>query len=711
MGFRGFRQYRDRLTANVRNESGQSIILISVVILSFLMFFSFAINTGLLINAKISVQNAADAAAYAGAAVQARELNAISFLNYDMREQYKKFIFRYAFIGSMGSAEFPLIRTGATGPDYDFEKIDTNLLKVPGNPFSQRLGLKVPVICIPLTANGSQNDNCRVLNLTNTAATLQASNTSGVNPIQDTAIQGLIAIANAQQEICKGQGDINLFAAMAWLFRADLTQNQLMATIQSLTTQSFATGQADAAQIVANISPLMNGLGLYPRNIVTMMRAHTLEGFLNQKHEVGVTSDAVDSWSTAQDSDARERTIQAFRSAQANLNSSVFDQSLLQMDEMQADNLISLGNVLTTFNVYIQHMSPDSNATSTPVTVANPKICVSQIDPFPAIGVPVGVNVNSLQVNYGVHLKAFIKPHGLMYLPNSDALELDAYAGAKPFGGRIGPAVNLRLTESITPASIYNSAAPPILVPINDCTGTAKCDVPNLDLIGTSVTSYNTAFLTELVNQANGGSPTAPYTTAGLTVAQQSAMAPNPTEVGHYNILPPPKAAGAMQFDYIPYSLDASGIYRFYAPVFPAGGADVSGTVAAYLDKIFPKTEIGTADNPFGMSMEAMRSSLQTFITAYIQTALASGNPSLTENGETTTFAALTLPMPSGLKPSTTQSFWLTQATQVSSSWAPGSPTSRYTPRFGYSVKFATLHDLQKEGLGAGEDDLDAVAH
>ncbi|NDG84936.1 MAG: hypothetical protein EBX52_07860, partial [Proteobacteria bacterium] len=88
---------------SLKREDGQSIFLVAVMVMSFIMFFSFTINTGLLIHAKISVQAAADAAAYAGAATQGRLLNSISFLNYDMRRQYKKFLFRNAFVGSMGS--------------------------------------------------------------------------------------------------------------------------------------------------------------------------------------------------------------------------------------------------------------------------------------------------------------------------------------------------------------------------------------------------------------------------------------------------------------------------------------------------------------------------------------------------------------------------------------------------------------------------------
>ncbi len=39
------------------------------MLLTFFLFIAFVLNTGMLVNAKINLQNAADLAAYAGAAV------------------------------------------------------------------------------------------------------------------------------------------------------------------------------------------------------------------------------------------------------------------------------------------------------------------------------------------------------------------------------------------------------------------------------------------------------------------------------------------------------------------------------------------------------------------------------------------------------------------------------------------------------------------
>ena len=60
--------------------------------------------------------------------------------------------------------------------------------------------------------------------------------------------------------------------------------------------------------------------------------------------------------------------------------------------------------------------------------------------------------------------------------------------------------------------------------------------------------------------------------------------------------------------------------------------------------------------------------------------------------------------------------FWLTKADQVLSSWAPNFVKIEkdgvgFRPRFGYSVKFVTLHDLQAQGLPTEDEDSTNVSH
>ena len=67
----------------------------ALFIFTMIIMFAFTTNVGMLVHAKINLQNAADAAAYAGAAVQARQLTAASYLNWEMRRALKEFLFYY----------------------------------------------------------------------------------------------------------------------------------------------------------------------------------------------------------------------------------------------------------------------------------------------------------------------------------------------------------------------------------------------------------------------------------------------------------------------------------------------------------------------------------------------------------------------------------------------------------------------------------------
>ena len=73
----------------VRNTRGQVAILFALVFTFLFVLFAFVVDFGHLIQNKMNLQIAADAAAYAGAAWQARALNQMGAVNYHMRQDYK----------------------------------------------------------------------------------------------------------------------------------------------------------------------------------------------------------------------------------------------------------------------------------------------------------------------------------------------------------------------------------------------------------------------------------------------------------------------------------------------------------------------------------------------------------------------------------------------------------------------------------------------
>ena len=65
-------------------ERGQLSIFLGIVLIVLVSFLAFIINVGLFVKAKINLQNAVDAAAFSGAAVQARQLTNIAYLNWEL---------------------------------------------------------------------------------------------------------------------------------------------------------------------------------------------------------------------------------------------------------------------------------------------------------------------------------------------------------------------------------------------------------------------------------------------------------------------------------------------------------------------------------------------------------------------------------------------------------------------------------------------------
>jgi len=69
--------------------------------LIMITLLAFIINVGLFVKAKINLQNSVDAAAFSGAAVQARQLTTIAHLNWELRNTYKEWLFKYYILGQL----------------------------------------------------------------------------------------------------------------------------------------------------------------------------------------------------------------------------------------------------------------------------------------------------------------------------------------------------------------------------------------------------------------------------------------------------------------------------------------------------------------------------------------------------------------------------------------------------------------------------------
>ncbi|MBI2609214.1 MAG: Tad domain-containing protein [Deltaproteobacteria bacterium] len=88
-------------------HDGQVAVLV-IILFSFLFLLSaMVINIGMVIHHKINLQNAADMAAYSGAAEQARILTTIGWKNYELRKNVKELVYLYWAKRSAFNAGFP----------------------------------------------------------------------------------------------------------------------------------------------------------------------------------------------------------------------------------------------------------------------------------------------------------------------------------------------------------------------------------------------------------------------------------------------------------------------------------------------------------------------------------------------------------------------------------------------------------------------------
>lgn len=100
-----------------RRESGQVAILFAMVFTFMFVLFAFVVDFSHLVNNKINLQIAADAAAYSGAAYQANTLNRLGQMNYRLRQNLKEMAMRVQVTHLRHNKNFPTGPAAYRGPD------------------------------------------------------------------------------------------------------------------------------------------------------------------------------------------------------------------------------------------------------------------------------------------------------------------------------------------------------------------------------------------------------------------------------------------------------------------------------------------------------------------------------------------------------------------------------------------------------------------
>lgn len=411
------------------------MVLVSIV--------AFVINVGLFVKAKINLQNATDAAAFAGAAVQARQLSKIAHLNWEMRNIYKEWLYKYYVVGNLNiKGVTDITDKSDTGmmnftmePDIDVLKSDP----VKGTTYDN---YNLPSVCIHL--ENSETNICRRYAIPGLPE-FGSSNLSGAEAASRAFQDALIT---TKVNDCIERTKLNMMVASMWAYNV----------------------KSNSANTFASNGPAIMGdrQGAWPRAIELALRIRNLEKVVNREPEnKGIcvnpgTSSAIncsagiDTYSS-QAKMGNERIVKAFYSGFRNIGGSYegdemknsFTLTELQVDRVTYDKetnasvllipgsrksepkyFLDLKLMMVNYAIFYSAMIPRADeSTSGACDVSKAAI--------PVPGYPLGFYKNpNVLTYYAVKGEAeFIG----MFNPFSEPIKMTAYAAAKPMGGRIGP--------------------------------------------------------------------------------------------------------------------------------------------------------------------------------------------------------------------------------------------------------------------------------
>lgn len=436
----------------LKDERGQAAIFMALFVSTMIMLFAFTTNIGMLVHAKINLQNAADAAAYAGAAVQARQLTNAAYLNWEMRRAVKEFLYYYTIRSQY--AAMPCFPTNAAGQGsipgctyeppterhkFRFEDPREAAVNEQGGPF-------LPSTCIIFDPN---NNYCQKAGVPGIPEFPAGGSWGVADPIVAAVRSATADIIMKKTSDCEGRTDINRKFIIDWLF--------------NLYPESFErmTGKDSADPF-----PYMSGLerlGILPRMALLRARLDNIEEALNMNlvtENMGVITDttmgefrALTPSGGAKTLEYFERPIQAYLSAKNNLPmvegengnfTNIELTELLPSTGVAVDLNPALKNppILAKFNDLWARSSFANSLFRERQGFGDRGNCFQVREERVIPRFPFGVTKDpTVQTYYAVRLKARAR---LLFSPfgSDGTVSLSAYSAAKPFGSRIGKNLN-----------------------------------------------------------------------------------------------------------------------------------------------------------------------------------------------------------------------------------------------------------------------------
>lgn len=415
---------------------------------------AFIINVGLFVKAKINLQNATDAAAFSGAATQARQLTNIAYANWELRNTYKEWMFKYYVLGQLGLVPYNLKDANISG-----KQAVNFLLTTPQiSGITDFDKYNIPSICIH---NNSKTNICPIYALPGIPR-FPAIGVAGISEIHEAFVNKLV---EEKGKDCSRRSKANFLTALTWAYGAG------------------GGVSIPDAPLVATNRP-----GAWPEALELAFRIRNLEMIVNRPPVSDISRQNVDQFQgQATEIGFNERPIKAFWSAYRNLGGGAYKDCAtkaggakctpdelsynLKLTELapQPFNapptsvsgfLIPTGfvypgsgggsalqkhyldlqlmpvNLATMFSTFVDTANTGSADMG---GVAMEATCGISKSALPVPGYIMGFNKNPEVLTYYA-VKAESKFIGLFFpIGTSSGIKLTAYAAAKPFGGRIGP--------------------------------------------------------------------------------------------------------------------------------------------------------------------------------------------------------------------------------------------------------------------------------
>jgi Flp pilus assembly protein TadG len=434
----------------LKSAKGQITIFFATTLLIVISFMAFIINIGIFVKAKINLQNAVDAAAFAGASVQARQLTNIAYLNWEMRNVYKEWMFKYYILGNLNIKD---VAEGASGAN-------TNLAMASNTAGSRPAEDKynLPSVCIDFASAGGVS-LCTLYKISG----LPRFDDTAISEMDETLNTFLTTLVAKKGEDCAERSKLNYSTAVLWAYNVKTEDDNVI--------------QSDAPQIASN------RFGAFPKAFELAIRMRNLEAQVNKAPYTGVCyssnslnknfcSNQIDDLLSGDIAASNERINKAFFSGFRNLGSesdtemrASFTLTEVPPTPFVSDNDQSLSNLLipastsarekfyldlklmtlnlATFYTMFTQSKGDIN---TPVggnsqTTNTEGECSISKTGLPVPGYPVGFVKNpNVLTYYSVMGEAkFIGLFNPFDISGTQGIKLTAFAAAKPFGGRIGP--------------------------------------------------------------------------------------------------------------------------------------------------------------------------------------------------------------------------------------------------------------------------------